>query len=171
MVKCCIPICQCYISSSSFALTRGRSRFHRRFTKFIVLIIVETSFARIGISVMSSAKIDPFCLLYNSAEIQWLKCVSNKCDSVPSRQWRSKLESISLQENFSMVNFPPVSLLTNFHSLKYDVLAHAILRSCLNLMSETISMQKFFSLKFDGGKGVRLIHECVLYMGIYGSWK
>jgi len=94
----------CYILSMLRLkfFTRGRSSFHRRFTKFIVLIIVETSFARIGISVMSSAKIDPFCLLYNSAEIQRLKCVSNKCDSVPSRQWRSKLESISLQENFSM---------------------------------------------------------------------
>ena len=70
-----------------------------------------------------------------------------------------------------MENFLPVSLLTNFHSLKYDVLALAILRSCLDLMSEIISMQKFFSLKFDAGKGVRLIHECILYMDNYGSWK
>ena len=40
-----VTFCQCYVSSSSFALTRGRSSFHRRFTKFIVFIIVETSFA------------------------------------------------------------------------------------------------------------------------------
>ena len=45
-------------------------------------------------------------------------------DERPLADWNSLK-----QENLSMENIPPVSLLTNFHSLKYDVLALAILRS------------------------------------------
>ena len=109
MVKCCIPICQCYVLSmlhliSSFALTRVRSSLHRRFTKFISLITVETSLARIRISVLP-AKIDPFCLywLFRIHLIQRTlvittllpvllnKCVSNQFRQVNYQQSRKDL--------------------------------------------------------------------------------